>query len=515
MSRGNGPENSTPDHPLIGVFRFLLVSLNIDAILEESTIYRRRERLSRMANGLGLGGAYGATIERIKAQGGDKSRLGMEALMWISHAERPLKVNELCHALAVELGSKVFNNGNVPSISTLVSCCQGLVTVDKEASTVRLVHYTLQEYLFAHPDSFSTPHSSIAEICMTYLKSEQVTTISADHYPDLTDTPFLEYCAFYWGVHAKRQLSDRAKSLALELLQGRDAHISTQLLLRQVEGLRLEDSGTNFQFSALHHASFLGISEVVATLIEMKCCDANRGDFGGRSPLSWAARNGHEEVVEILLGQEAVNPNKPDSDGQTPLSYAAQMGHEGVVKILLEQEEVNRNKPDNSGQTPLSHAAQIGREGVVKILLGQEEVNPNEPDNNDQTPLSHAAQMRHEGVVKILLGREEVNPNKPNINGRTPLSYAAQYGHEGVVKILLEREEVNPDKPDSWGQTPLSFAAENGHDEVVKILLGREEVNPNKPDTWDITPLIYATRSGYKRVIELLKPHEVVTPRVT
>jgi len=65
-----------------------------------------------MTNGLGLGDAYGATIERIKAQGGGKSRLGMEALMWISHAERPLKANELCHALAVEPGSARFNSGN-------------------------------------------------------------------------------------------------------------------------------------------------------------------------------------------------------------------------------------------------------------------------------------------------------------------------------------------------------------------------------------------------------------------
>ena len=48
--------------------------------------------LSRMIDGLGLEDAYGATIERIKAQGGDKSRLGMAALMWICHAERPLMV---------------------------------------------------------------------------------------------------------------------------------------------------------------------------------------------------------------------------------------------------------------------------------------------------------------------------------------------------------------------------------------------------------------------------------------
>ena len=43
-------------------------------------------------------------IERIKAQGGDKSSLGMAALMWISHAERPLRADELCDPLCGHKG---------------------------------------------------------------------------------------------------------------------------------------------------------------------------------------------------------------------------------------------------------------------------------------------------------------------------------------------------------------------------------------------------------------------------
>ena len=96
-----------------------------------------------MTGGLELGDVYGATIERIKAQDGDKSRLGITALMWISHAERPPRADELCHALAVQLGSTDFDVGNIPSMSALVNCCQGLITVDKEASTVRLIYFTL------------------------------------------------------------------------------------------------------------------------------------------------------------------------------------------------------------------------------------------------------------------------------------------------------------------------------------------------------------------------------------
>jgi len=206
-----------PYYPLTAMSRFLVLSLNIEAILPKSTIYRRRERLNKLADGLGLGEVYGETIERIKAQGGDKSRLRIAALMWISYAERPLQVDELCHALAVELGSADFRAGNIPSIATLVSCCQGLITVDKEASAVRLVHFALKKYLSAHPDIFGRPHSIITEICLTYLNSQQVKAVSADPFSSIHDTPFLEYCSVCWGVHAKRELSDCARSLALNL----------------------------------------------------------------------------------------------------------------------------------------------------------------------------------------------------------------------------------------------------------------------------------------------------------
>jgi len=67
----------------MNIYWFLLASLKIEAILQESTIYRRRERLNKIIDELELEIFYGATIQRIKAQAGDKSRLGMAALMWI------------------------------------------------------------------------------------------------------------------------------------------------------------------------------------------------------------------------------------------------------------------------------------------------------------------------------------------------------------------------------------------------------------------------------------------------
>ena len=492
--------------------RFLLVFLSIEAILHESTIHRRREKLSKMAHGLGLGDVYDATIERIKAQAGDKPKLGIAALMWISHAERPLQADELCHALAVELGSTDFNTGNVPSISILVSCCQGLITVDKEASTVRLIHFTLQEYLSTHPDIFNRPHSAMTEICLTYLNTQQVKALSTSYFPNSWSTPFLDYCSVNWGVHAKKELSGCARSLALELLKEHYGRIPTKLLFTQLKGLYVVPRTTWSPFSGLHCASFFRITEVVATLIERGCYDINEEDFSGCTPLAWAACNGHEGVVKILLGREEVVPDKPDNYGKTPLLLAALFGHEGVVKMLLEREEVDPNKPDRWGETPLSFAARNGHEGVAKVLLGRGEVSPNRPDNGDRTPLSWAARKGQEGMVKILLGQEGVNPDRPNIYGQTPLSNAARYGHEGAVTILLEREEVDPDKPDNWGQTPLSYAAGGGHEGVVKILLEREEVNPDNPDNRGRTPLRYAAQNGHGVAMKVLLGRQDVNP---
>ena len=464
-----------------------------------------------MVDGLGLEDAYGATLDRIRGQGGEKSRLGITALMWISHSERPLKLNELCHALAVEIGSPYLNTDNVPSVGTLLTCCQGLIAVDKEVSTVRLIHFTLQEYLRAHPDLFSTAHSTMAETCLSYLNSQQVKALPIDPFPNLQETPFLEYSSLYWGIHAKRDLSDCAKLLALQLFNSHNPHISMRILLR-AQDLYLYNLDLDFDldklslFSGLHCASLFGIDEIVASLVEVESCDINQKDCMDNTPLVCAAWYGHEGVVKILLEQDHVSPDEPGRHGQTPLDCAARNGREGVVKILLERDDIYPDGRGRWGRTPLSFAAENGHEGVVKILLEQDQVSSDGPDALGGTPLGYAAWTGHEGVVKILLEQDDVDPDRPGRWGQTPLCAAAQMGREGVVKILLERDNVDPDKPNFWRQTPLSFAAAEGHEGMVKILLERDDVDPDKPDNFGRTALSYATRNGHAGTIALLQP---------
>jgi len=493
--------------------RFLMVSLKLEAILRETTIHRRRKRLHAMGDGLGLGDAYEATLERVRAQEGEKAKLAMTALMWICHSERPLRVDELCHALAVEIGATSFNNDNVPATETLLACCQGLVTVDKEASTARLVHHTLSEYLRRHHNLFPRAHSVMAETCLTYLNSDQSKALPVGPLLGLTSMPFLKYCSRYWGVHAKRELSDRAVLLSMKLLDQYENHIAANTLFEQI--LDVEDSlevNTPSRFGGLHCVSFFGIVDVMTGLLGMGGCDANRKDSAGLTPLTWAARGGQVEAVELLLRQEAVDPDKPDNKGNTPLSWAAINGHESVVGQLLDRKDVNPDKPDNSGNTPLSWAAIIGNESVAKQLLGRQGVTPDKPNNVGNTPLSWAAIKGHGLIVKQLLDRQDVNPDKPDNEGRTPLSWAAMQGHKLVVEQLLDRQDVNPDKPCNEDNTPLSWAAINGHESVVKKLLVRKDVNPDKRDDEGKTPLSWAAIQGHKLVVKQLLDRQDVNP---
>jgi len=242
-------------HSLTVAPRFLLVSLNVAAILDETTIYQRREQLKRMTNGGGLGDAYGATLDRIKQSGG-KSRLAMAALMWISKSERPMSADELCHALGVKVGSTKPNPDNIPSLQSLLSSCLGLVTVDREESAVRLVHFTLQEYLNSCSEMFQNPYAVMAEVCLTYLNFDCIRELSpvSDDAPQ--KYPFLEHASSYWGYYARSETTEGVKSLALRLLDEFDSHISAKVFLHRcvVEAMfwagRL-DKG----FSGLHYVA--------------------------------------------------------------------------------------------------------------------------------------------------------------------------------------------------------------------------------------------------------------------
>jgi len=217
------------------------------------------------ATGVDLDSVYDQTLLRIKEQKSGRSRLGMEVLMWVSHAERPLRIDELCHALAVEKEATGFDPENVPPEDTVLGPCLGLVVVDKETSMVRLIHFTLQEYL-SRPSVLPNVHRRLGQTCLTYLNYDEIKGLPTDGSLNLEGMPFLEYSSLHWGGHVKIGLSDYAKSLALELLNGYECHISSVVLSKSLRPVWLT-LGSDGTFSGLHCASYFGIDKVMAALM--------------------------------------------------------------------------------------------------------------------------------------------------------------------------------------------------------------------------------------------------------
>ena len=296
------------------------------------------EKLNEMVQGNGLRDAYSVTLARIKAQGGSKSRLGMDMLMWLSHSEQPLKTNELCDALGVKIESADRNSLKTPAIETLLGCSLGLVVVEASTYTVRLVHYTLQEYLSNNVDLFPSPHATIAQVCLTYLNFRCIRDLSPIHSSSSQETPLLKYASCYWGIHARRDFTEGVKKLALRLRDRFDKHVSSGILLSYSRDNWDKSLGRSNPtgFTGLHGAAYLGIVEAAVGSLGLKKWDLGTTDVMGNRAISWAARKGYGAIVKVLLEQENVFPDTASSDGQTPLLWAVRNRHRSIVKMLLD-----------------------------------------------------------------------------------------------------------------------------------------------------------------------------------
>src|SRR6202000_1951555 len=91
--------------------RFLLAQLQMDMLKDSVIIGEIKKKLRVLeSGGVGLDDRYKAAMERIMGQSIGARERAIQILSWISHAKRPLTVDELLHALAVNEGDPDFND---------------------------------------------------------------------------------------------------------------------------------------------------------------------------------------------------------------------------------------------------------------------------------------------------------------------------------------------------------------------------------------------------------------------
>lgn len=406
------------------------------------------------------------------------------------------------------MGESEFDEENLDEIEDILSVCCGLVIIDPETQAVRLVHYKTQQYFDQMGSQhFPNAQEDIAVSCLTYLLFNEFGDGWIWHEGDrLQRYPFLRYAARFWIRHAEEYIcrfEDRVGKLVVDLLT--DSHkvpSAGQIVTRSSNSfLGTAYAVDSYHFSELyfkglsppspkaisgmHLATFFNSSDLMSKLLELELFAADVKDQADRTPLIWAANQGHESAVRVLLHRQDVDVNtiaKHEISGRwrpiTALACAARQGHAKTIELLLERDDINVNLVNKSEDnlTPLMWAAKEGNEAALMVLL------------------------KHQDIVADYQGSADW----------TALSLAAAEGHTGCVQLSAERSDVEVDRRNSCGRTPLANAVENGCLEVVKLLLAYD-VDVNSKNYWGETMLEVLVRSeNVYRHSEMEFPAEIV-----
>ncbi|KAF8162056.1 ankyrin repeat-containing domain protein [Mycena galopus ATCC 62051] len=477
---------------------FLLAKLHIESLSTKNTIKAVREALKVLPKN--LHDSYHIAMQRIQDQSEEDKTTARSTITWVANAKRPLAVEELRVALAVEPGTHQVDEENLLDIERILAVCAGLVIVDKESSVVRLVHYTTQEYL----DSIQ---AQLFPDAQTEITRTLLTCLAFDGFPNsswrdywTTVPPLVEYSQ-YCLAHAAGQPEVQLRESLLEFLargfqwkktmngaknmgkkwnsipwnyadwplQASALWIAAAANLVDIaksllEGAALQQDSAN---QAIIVASYYGHTEMIHVLLN-KGVDVNaaRGRYG--SCLQAAAQGGYAEIVCILLDKGA-DVNAAGGEYGSSLQTAVVWGHTEIVRILLDK-GADVNAAEGSYGSSLQAAVEGGHTEIVCILLDKG-ADVNAAGGFYGSSLQAAAKGGHPEIVCILLDKG-TDVNAAGGEYGSSLQAAAEWGHTEIVCILLDKgADVNA-AGGRYGSS-LQAAADRGHTEIVGILLDK------------------------------------------
>jgi ankyrin repeat protein len=379
-----------------------------------------------------------------------------QILSWVFHARRPLTLNELRCALAVQNQKddhRTVNYDYAPNdMDKVISLCAGLVVMNHGSRTVESVHHTTQQYLEAYQTQHPWLHESAGDIVRTCFKVLSLDIFDTTQEPRSVDAdeivlsyPFLDYAAHYWPDHAREIPTNAAMQNATRkfLLNPRFTSFADHIYRRR-----------DYEYLSLCKYRYRGL-----------CVPQTHG-------MHLVARYD----LQNLLGSLRHDPecrrvmNFPNCYGRTPLLEAVYNNHTAVTKILLSMGGIDLDFTDLGGRTALLTAAQQGEERIVRtlVLAGAD---LNMVDSGGMSALMLCAMKDDVSIIEILLKSGVVDCDHQNrYGGGTALIYVVERQHTRSVRLLLTVGRANPRLEDSEGKTPLDYAAECEDVEMMRML---------------------------------------------
>ncbi|KAH7109488.1 hypothetical protein B0J13DRAFT_663639 [Dactylonectria estremocensis] len=368
-------------------------------------------------------------------------------------AARPLTVAEMDLALALRQNHRSYKDLDGRPEERfgryVRDLCGLFVTITD--SKIYLLHQTAKEFLVPKHDpdprgdhdnqliwksSLQPPdsHRILFQICVWHLLFSEFETHPLDENLDgkvshyLRGHVFLDYSATNWAAHFRASAIE--DDVVIESL-GRICDASSS---RCLTWFRIYWASTHpgfpQDFMTLMIASYFGLEQIVK--LQLGINDVENGYDGVVKLLIKRPKIRRKHIAKLSFPKGAEVDAK-DRYGRTPLSYAAWNGHMAIVQWLVKS-GARVDSKDEIGGTPISYALCSGQGAVASRLMKGAQVDS--VDKISRELLLSAAEKGHEAIVKRLLDNGAAT-EVVDSTGRTPLSYAAEGGQVAVARLLL------------------------------------------------------------------------------
>ncbi|EFQ31580.1 uncharacterized protein GLRG_06869 [Colletotrichum graminicola M1.001] len=457
---------------------FLLARLYVDSLADCLTVAALKRALKGLSGDLDQ--MYFKSLARMERALRPKHLdILKKLLLWIAWGQRPLSIAELGHALAVHPGVEDIDEDDILPIREITTWSAGLLFIDS-SDFVKVIHPTTSRFLVEHRDKlYPKGDSAIAHDCLHYLNIEVLREpLSGPDQRSLfmlrrKTYPLLEYAVLHSFKHVVRsyEKDDDNRAAGFLLSDARRSFVQAMYYLDP-------DWSIEADASALHIAVYLGLTDVVSTLID-EGEDVDAQDFIGATPLMYAADRGNEGLPELKsLLVAGADASITCNAGSTALVRAVGADAESLVTRLLRVSDVNINAIPSDGSTSSALITSIksASHSIVKKLVARKDVDVNLRDDakvGDLTPLHIAVIWRNIPAIKSLLAHKDivVDSTEPG-QGWTPLYYGAQYGYADCMELLLDHG-ADLNHQDSYQGTALMRAVDEDAQGAVELLVKR------------------------------------------
>lgn len=507
----------------------------------------------------------------------------LHLFQWVCLAEEPLSPVQMRYVLsfnslapARDLAKWAASENYVSTDEQLVKLIKalsgGLVEIiggaNMNTATIQCIHQSVKDYFLQQglqdleqsigqdrsqlgPEfTIARAHELMFKCCMQYILTREVSQLLVKEAQEKkAQYPLLQYAVTRWPSHLKKaDVDGTVERTLLKYFQWP----SPNRLQKWLQLCSLDPRACKLQGGAhlLHVAAYYGFRHLIDAIVAHRSYkDSNPEDSEGRTPLIYAAANGHLQAATSLI-KNGGRVNSLDIQRLSPLWWAATGGYMDLMEVLINH-GADLDIQDNWGRTTLLCVAANLNEEAVEILLFNG-ADPSIQDNSGRSPLYRTLYNLYESsfeagssasiIVERLL-ENGAQPSKKMSEDDTLLKFAIQWDLNRILDLTLELDQFAHDRGrrtlaflqalfarkastaikiaklgideqkfiDSTGYTPFYYTLVIQCQSVAEALLAERACDPNGRGIQGATPLIATAQQGLvDMMISLIKIGAIV-----